>query len=59
MEKARQWLEETHSARFELLRHFFARFFDSDLVSTPGQWRVVAAGTGAVLASFWLLFTQA
>ncbi|MBK5295408.1 MAG: hypothetical protein JJE04_27490 [Acidobacteriia bacterium] len=59
MEKVRQWLEETHSARFELLRHFFARFFDSDLVSTPGQWRVVAAGTGAVLASFWLLFTQA
>ena len=58
LERWRQWLEETHSPRFELLRHFFARFFDSDLVSTPGQWRVVASGAAAVVFSFWLLFTQ-
>ncbi|HLK49238.1 MAG TPA: hypothetical protein VKT49_13945, partial [Bryobacteraceae bacterium] len=33
----REWLRETHGAQFELLRHFLLRFFDSDLVTTPGQ----------------------
>jgi len=55
----REWLEETHSARFELCRHFFLRFFDSDLVSTPGQWRVVAIGAIAILLSSSLIFVQA
>ncbi|MBZ5594090.1 MAG: hypothetical protein LAP39_17760 [Acidobacteriia bacterium] len=55
----REWLEETHSARFELCRHFFLRFFDSDLVSTPGQWRVVAIGALAILLSSSLIFVQA
>src|SRR6266849_5453453 len=55
----RNWLEETHSAGFELRRHFFLRFFDSDLVSTPGQWQVVAGGVLAILLSLSLIYTQA
>ena len=58
-EKLRVWLEETHSTGFELRRHFFSRFFDSDLVSTPGQWRVVAIGAIGIVASFSLIMTQA
>jgi len=54
-----EWMEETHSARLELCRHFFLRFFDSDLVSTPGQWRVVAIGALAILLSSSLIFVQA
>ncbi len=53
------WLEETHSTGFELRRHFFQRFFDSDLVSTPGQWRVVAIGALAILLSSSIIFVQA
>ena len=55
----RNWLEETHSTGFELCRHFFLRFFDSDLVSTPGQWRVVAIGALAILLSSSIIFAQA
>jgi hypothetical protein len=58
-QRFRNWLEETHSTGFELRRHFFSRFFDSDLVSTPGQWRVVAIGVIGIVASFSLLMTQA
>ncbi len=54
-----EWLEETHSTAFELRRHFALRFFDSELVSTPGQWQVVAGGVLAVLLSLSLIFTQA
>jgi hypothetical protein len=32
-----KWLEETHGIQFELLRHFLVRFFDSDLITAPGQ----------------------
>src|SRR5947209_4077896 len=32
----REWLRRTHGPGFELLRHFLLRFFDSDLVTTPG-----------------------
>ena len=59
MKRFREWLGETHSAGFELRRHFFLRFFDSELVSTPGQWQVVAAGLAAVLISWSLIFAQA
>ena len=55
----REWLEETHSTGFELRRHFFRRFFDSELVSTPGQWRVVAGGAIAIVMSISLVFIQA
>jgi hypothetical protein len=29
---------DTHGKKFELLRHFLVRFFDSELITTPGQW---------------------
>jgi hypothetical protein len=47
---ARAWLEATHSARFELQRHFFSRFFDLDFVSKPADWRPMIGGTVALLA---------
>src|SRR5260370_9008869 len=59
MRRLRDWLEETHSAAFELRRHFFLRFFDSDLVSTPGQWQVVAGGVISILLSLSLIYIQA
>jgi len=59
LQRLHAWLEETHATRFELCRHFFLRFFDSDLVSTPGQWRVVAIGAFAILLSSSVLFIQA
>jgi hypothetical protein len=59
MRRFNDWLEETHSAAFELRRHFFLRFFDSDLVSTPGQWQVVAGGVIAILLSLSLIYIQA
>jgi hypothetical protein len=59
MGRLRRWLEETHSSGFELRRHFFLRFFDSDLVSTPGQWQVVAGGVLAILLSLSLIYTVA
>ena len=33
----REWLRETHATHFELLRHFLRRFFDSELITAPGQ----------------------
>ena len=57
--KLRAWLEETHGAGFELRRHFFRRFFDSDLVSTPGQWQAVAIGLFAIVVSLPVPLLQA
>ncbi len=51
----RDWLAETHGTRFELMRHFLPRFFDSDLVASPGDWIRVAIGGIAMLASSWML----
>jgi len=53
-----RWLEETHSQHFELCRHFFGRFFDSDLAA-PGQWKVVAAGAFGLIASLAVLLVPA
>ena len=58
VERWREWNERTHGPGFELCRHFFQRFFDSDLVSTPGQWRIVAGGAIGMVASLVLVFTQ-
>lgn len=55
----RDWIEETHSTGFELRRHFFARFFDSELVSSPGQWKVVVGGAIAMVLSLGIVFMQA
>src|SRR5215467_1562123 len=57
--KLQLWLEETHGIGFELRRHFFRRFFDSELVATPGQFRVVAIGAFAIFASLSIVMTQA
>ena len=59
LSRVHEWLEETHASRFELGRHFFLRFFDSELVSTPGEWRVVAIGALAILLSSSIIFIQA
>ncbi len=42
------WLEETHGTKFELVRHFTARLFDSEMFSTRGQWQTVAASALAL-----------
>jgi len=55
MTRLRAWREETHGAGFELLRHFLARFFDSEMVSTPGEWLKVAIGLFAALLSVGIL----
>lgn len=51
----RGWFAETHGPRFELLRHFLPRFFDSDLTGSSGGWTRTAAGALAILASSWIL----
>ncbi|MCU1263551.1 MAG: hypothetical protein JWO80_6436 [Bryobacterales bacterium] len=45
----RDWLRETHGPGFELLRHFLRRFFDSDIVTAPGQMTTVLIGGFSVL----------
>jgi hypothetical protein len=52
-------MEETHSRGFELCRHFFLRFFDSEFVTTPGQWKVVAGGALALVLSLGIIYVQA
>lgn len=42
----KEWLRETHGTQFELLRHFLLRFFDSELITSPGQ--AVPAVIGAI-----------
>jgi hypothetical protein len=45
----RDWLEETHGTGFELLRHFLLRFFDSDLVTAPGQTATALIGAFSIM----------
>ena len=59
LQRWRNWIEETHSTGFELRRHFFRRFFDSELVSTPGQMQVVFIGALGIVASLGLILAQA
>ncbi len=58
-QELRGWMEESHGTAFELRRHFFRRFFDSDLVSSAGQWQVVAIGIFAIAASLCIPMVQA
>jgi hypothetical protein len=37
-------LAETRGTKFELLRHFLARMFDSELSHAGGQWQSAAIG---------------
>ncbi len=55
MSRARQWMDATHGVHFELARHFLARFLESDLVTTPGQWAKVVTGVVSVLLSASIL----
>jgi hypothetical protein len=51
----KEWLGETHGAGFELFRHFIVRFFDSDLVTTPGQWTKVLIGAFSLLVPVFMM----
>jgi hypothetical protein len=54
--KLKRWWAETHGSTFELVRHFLGRFFDSDLVTEPGQWtRVLVTGFALLLPAFFLI----
>ncbi len=53
--RLRGWLEETHSDTFELVRHFLARFFDTEIGATSGDWQKVGIGIFASLVSLGLL----
>ena len=44
----REWLRETHGPGFELLRHFLLRFFDSDMVTAPGQTATALIGAFSI-----------
>ena len=55
MTRLRTWMDETHGAGSELVRHFLARFFDSDTVATAGEWQKVAIGIFAALVSVGIL----
>ncbi len=54
----REWLRDTHGSDFELLRHFFSRFFDSELTTTPDQWKVPAIGAFSLLLPWFPLFAN-
>jgi hypothetical protein len=49
------WLDQTHSINFELVRHFLASIFDSEMFSARGQWRTVAISAFALAIPFGLL----
>jgi len=54
----KEWLRETHGPNFELLRHFVLRFFDSELSTTPDQWKTPAIGAFSVLVPWFPLLYQ-
>src|SRR5579872_6021484 len=54
----REWLQDTHGPNFELLRHFVRRFFDSELTTTPDQWKTPALGAFSLLLPWFPLFAQ-
>ncbi len=54
----REWLRETHGTNFELLRHFVTRFFDSELTTTPDQWKGPTIGVFSLLLPWFPLFAN-
>lgn len=54
----REWLSGTHGPNFELLRHFVLHFFDSELTTTPDQWKTPAIGAFSLLLPWFPLFAQ-
>src|ERR1051325_3420341 len=57
LRRLRDWLAATHGVKFELLRHFLLRFFDTEM-SGAGEWRKVAIGIFATLVSFSIVGFQ-
>ncbi len=51
-------LDETQSVDVELFRHFFARLFDSEFLSSPGQLKVLLGGVVGILASLGGILAQ-
>ena len=51
-------LDETQPVDVELFRHFFARLFDSEFVSGPGQIKVLLGGVVGILASLGGILAQ-
>ncbi len=54
----REWLRDTHGPNFELLRHFVSRFFDSELTTTPDQWKGPTIGLFSLLLPWFPLFAN-
>ncbi len=57
--RLRSWLARTHSSNFELHRHFFLQFFESEFIAAPGQGKVVVGGAVGILISLCLLYVPA
>lgn len=57
-QRLREWLEQTHSRSFELRRHFFVQFFETEFVTTPGQAKLAAAGALALVLSLGVPYAQ-
>ena len=55
MSNFREWVDETHGQGFELSRHFVARFFDSDLITSPGQMTPALIGAFSVFLPWFPL----
>lgn len=51
----KEWLEKTHEPLFELLRHFLSSFFDSDLITAPGQMTPALIGAFSVFLPWFPL----
>jgi hypothetical protein len=54
----KEWLRQTHGANFELLRHFLLHFFDSDLITTPGQTAPALIGAFSMMLPWVFLFVD-
>jgi len=53
-----EWLRDTHGANFELLRHFVSRFFDSELTTSPEQWKMPAIWGFSLVLPWFPMFVQ-
>ena len=58
MNRLREWIDATHGAKFELVRHFLARMLDGEWSSMPGQWQNVAVSAFALLAPGGMLLLR-
>jgi predicted permease len=56
--RIREWLEETHGDTFELVRHFLARFFDTETGASSGDWQKLFIGVIATVASVGIVGFQ-